>query len=174
MLERCSHPTTRVCYRMNAAQVRMWCRQCTVCGERVGDWLSRGHPDVLNQVDPEPFDEVLQERERSQRYARAQEAYIQQQAEWRSRRDAEIQQRRAVLEREWQLKYEAYRRSPQWQELRRLVFQRAGGLCEGCGKQQAAQVHHLSYEHMGCEFLWELRAVCRSCHRRVHGLEDVA
>ena len=38
----------------------------------------------------------------------------------------------------------------------------------------ATQAHHLTYEHMGDEFLWELKAVCRPCHERWHGTEDDA
>jgi 5-methylcytosine-specific restriction endonuclease McrA len=49
-----------------------------------------------------------------------------------------------------------------------LVLQRANGHCEGCGQRKAVQVHHLTYEHVGQEFLWELRAVCSECHDRLH------
>lgn len=28
--------------------------------------------------------------------------------------------------------------------------------------------NHLTYKNMGDEFLWELRAVCPSCHTRAH------
>ena len=64
--------------------------------------------------------------------------------------------------------YQAYLRSDQWQELRRRVLQRANGFCEGCWQRRATQVHHLSYAHIGCEFLWELVAICDVCHSRVH------
>jgi 5-methylcytosine-specific restriction endonuclease McrA len=43
------------------------------------------------------------------------------------------------------------------------------GVCEGCREQPASEVHHLTYEHVGEEFLWELEAVCDDCHSRVHG-----
>lgn len=65
--------------------------------------------------------------------------------------------------------YRAYLRTPEWQERRLLVLQRAGYICEGCLKAPATQVHHMSYEHCGDEFAWELRAVCDPCHDRYHG-----
>lgn len=69
---------------------------------------------------------------------------------------------------EWRERYENYLRSAQWQVKRRLVFERSGGTCEGCRQAKATQVHHLTYDHLGNELLWELAAVCRECHERVH------
>lgn len=69
---------------------------------------------------------------------------------------------------ERQLWYSEYLQTPEWKDRWRLVMERAKGVCEGCGKSQARQVHHLTYEHAGNEFLWELRAVCHPCHERVH------
>lgn len=50
---------------------------------------------------------------------------------------------------------------------RARVLLRAGRKCEGCG-EEATQVHHLTYEHVFEEFLFELIAVCRGCHERLH------
>jgi len=73
---------------------------------------------------------------------------------------------------EWHKKYEAYLASEAWQERRRLVFARAGGVCEGCRTRKATQVHHLSYQHFGDEFLFELVAICNECHSRIHASTD--
>jgi 5-methylcytosine-specific restriction endonuclease McrA len=64
--------------------------------------------------------------------------------------------------------YARYLRSDHWQDIRRRVLQRANGFCEGCWQRRATQVHHLTYEHIGAEFLWELVAICAACHARVH------
>jgi 5-methylcytosine-specific restriction endonuclease McrA len=69
---------------------------------------------------------------------------------------------------DWWARYDAYLASPEWQARRRLVLKRANGMCEGCGLRPAAQVHHLTYQHVGAEFLWELRAVCLECHQALH------
>lgn len=70
---------------------------------------------------------------------------------------------------EWQQWYNAeYLASEKWQDIRRRVLARAGHTCEGCGINSATQVHHLTYEHVGHEFLFELLALCRDCHKRIH------
>ena len=68
--------------------------------------------------------------------------------------------------------YDKYLRSDKWRELRWLVLERAGHICEGCGRGRAIQVHHRSYEHAGNEFLFELVALCGGCHKRLHGIRS--
>lgn len=55
-----------------------------------------------------------------------------------------------------------------WKARRKLVMERAGWVCEGCRINRATQVHHLTYDNWGSEFLWELVAICGECHGRVH------
>lgn len=64
--------------------------------------------------------------------------------------------------------YSDYRASPAWREKRTYVMNRCGGLCEGCRTSESHDVHHLSYQHMGNEFLFELVGLCRPCHDRWH------
>jgi 5-methylcytosine-specific restriction endonuclease McrA len=64
--------------------------------------------------------------------------------------------------------YDQYLASPEWAHKRALVFQRAHYTCEGCGVRPASAVHHLTYDHLGDEFLWELKAICHECHDRFH------
>jgi hypothetical protein len=70
--------------------------------------------------------------------------------------------------REWHEWYADYLQSDAWLERRRLVLQRAHGICEGCRSAPASEIHHLSYQHVGHEFLWELVAICRECRTRWH------
>lgn len=65
--------------------------------------------------------------------------------------------------------YAEYLQSEDWWERRTLVVERANGRCEGCRKAEAVDVHHLSYEHVTAEFLFELVALCAACHERIHG-----
>jgi len=67
-----------------------------------------------------------------------------------------------------QKEYDAYLLSGKWAEKRRKVLKRAGGLCEGCREREAEQIHHLTYRHIYDEFLFELVALCRPCHDRIH------
>lgn len=69
---------------------------------------------------------------------------------------------------EWWARYNGYLRTPEWRRRSALVIARAGGICEGCRENPAKQAHHLTYENVGAEFLWELRAVCNGCHDRYH------
>jgi 5-methylcytosine-specific restriction endonuclease McrA len=73
---------------------------------------------------------------------------------------------------QWRADYEAYLQSQEWADKRELIFKRAKGFCEGCGQAPAREVHHLSYENCFNEFLWELVAICRDCHERVHGANN--
>lgn len=86
------------------------------------------------------------------------------QAGWRQRREQQDEMVRQRTER--------YHMYLQWAERCALVLDRANGICEGCRQRKATQVHHLTYQHAGEEFLWELVAVCRECHERVHGGEE--
>jgi 5-methylcytosine-specific restriction endonuclease McrA len=106
------------------------------------------------------FDETLQSSWRTGRNQR-----------WEQRQQGREETRQAEQE-AWRARYDAYILSREWKIKRSLVFKRAHGQCEGCGLDTAVQVHHLTYAHLGDEFLWELRAVCRTCHERVHGKEN--
>jgi hypothetical protein len=68
--------------------------------------------------------------------------------------------------------YHAYLESPEWLERRRAVLLRAGDRCELCRFRQATQVHHLTYERIGDEWLSDLIAVCRDCHELEHDEES--
>lgn len=61
-----------------------------------------------------------------------------------------------------------YYQSEEWRAVRQRVMQRARNVCEGCCNSPAVEVHHMTYENFGKEFLWELRAVCKPCHERYH------
>jgi hypothetical protein len=65
-------------------------------------------------------------------------------------------------------KYQNYLASEQWWKRRAMVLRRANDICEGCGLRAATQVHHLTYQHIFSEFLFELVAVCDECHLRLH------
>ncbi len=67
-------------------------------------------------------------------------------------------------------RYQQYLASSTWRQKRTLVMQRAQGVCEGCGKAEPDQVHHLTYRRLGDEMLFDLAALCRSCHERIHGI----
>jgi hypothetical protein len=64
--------------------------------------------------------------------------------------------------------YNFYLKSDAWKLKRRKVRDRCGGVCEGCRDHPVTQVHHLTYEHVGNELLYELVGLCDACHERAH------
>ncbi|MDE2104664.1 MAG: hypothetical protein KGL39_45935 [Patescibacteria group bacterium] len=87
---------------------------------------------------------------------------------WWAAQQVSYNQKKADEKAEWFKWYNAYLTTPEWKAKREKVLDRAKGLCEGCGNRRAIQSHHLTYEHVGNEFLWELVAVCEACHLRFH------
>ena len=69
---------------------------------------------------------------------------------------------------EWISRYNAHLRSEKWNEIRRKILLRCNFMCEGCGAQEAARVHHLSYVRLGDEMLFDLVGLCLACHQKVH------
>lgn len=64
--------------------------------------------------------------------------------------------------------YDDYLRSDAWKRRAAKILNRAQGICEGCLTNPASEVHHLTYAHLGREFAFELVALCRACHARIH------
>jgi hypothetical protein len=73
----------------------------------------------------------------------------------------------------WHVRYDEYLQSEQWLMIRAQVLRRDGYRCRMSGKVNhpgdPLQVHHLTYDRVGCESLDDLIAICRSTHRKLHG-----
>lgn len=134
--------TTGIQYRM----------QCQICGRSAGNAIS--HEKV--KVFPPEWDALLEARwEEGVRAAVAAD-----------RAEAEGKMSAAALER--RESYQRYLASTEWQERRRLALQRDRNVCQGCHRARAVEVHHLTYEHIGKELLYELVSLCRECHETAH------
>lgn len=90
---------------------------------------------------------------------------------WAAECDARLADKEARRA-EWWEWYNGYLKSPQWAAKRADVLSRDNYMCHGCGHREATQVHHLTYEHAGNEFLFELVSVCRTCHERLHPRDE--
>jgi hypothetical protein len=66
-------------------------------------------------------------------------------------------------------RYLAYLKSKEWLAKRKQVIQRCSNVCERCGKQPVAEVHHLIYTRVYHEGLEDLQGLCEYCHAFVHG-----
>lgn len=84
---------------------------------------------------------------------------------------AQYQQEQEEKNRQWWARYDKYLQSEVWRAKRAAVLDRARGLCEGCRNAKATQVHHLTYDHVFEEPLWDLVASCSACHERVTTLD---
>lgn len=150
----CKH-TDKTIRRKLAADgaISIW-HQCDRCGHKVGIAIKKASMPPA-QVEALPhWDAQSESKFYAEKKKRFDEAYA---AE--KKRHAEA----------WQRAYEQYRQSPEWKRKRQLVMLRAQGICEGCREVEAIDVHHFSYDDVGQEFLFQLVALCRKCHDRLHG-----
>lgn len=71
------------------------------------------------------------------------------------------------------IEYELWcRSSPEWAEIKKRIAWRSRGHCEACLSGNAEVVHHLTYAFGKIPPAWHLRAVCASCHVRLHAGGD--
>ena len=137
--------------------------QCLECGYRIGNAV-KSPPNVEELA---YFDDAMREAYDAKRTAEKEKF---------DQKYVEIQLRRWKGNETGGEYYtqarDAYMNSAEWKARRRLVMERAQGLCEGCRRADATEVHHLSYEHLRHEFLFELVALCRDCHTRIHAKGD--
>jgi 5-methylcytosine-specific restriction endonuclease McrA len=70
------------------------------------------------------------------------------------------------------VKYSEYLQSPQWFEIRNVVFERDNHQCQNkkCKKETNLVVHHLRYKNKynEMEHLEDLKTLCRECHEELH------
>jgi len=143
----CKHEQAEMRCRPDKNGNKRYLRQCLTCGQRIGNWVKRLEAQREANLESIP---LFIENLASEKIAVIDEA----------RTDAVLEVIRPT--------YEDYLQSPDWKAKRQLVLKRANGICEGCGVNNATEVHHFWYDNLGREFLWELAAVCEDCHDRAH------
>lgn len=131
--------------------------QCLTCGEAVGQSFPKTSVDGTAL---HPFDEGLPKQYRTIR-GKDKDAIVRKHITKQVSADVRFSRG-----------YNEYLASDKWAAKRRKVLDRAGNICEGCRQAKATEVHHLTYEHLFDEFLFELVALCRPCHTRWHKEED--
>lgn len=72
---------------------------------------------------------------------------------------------------DWRRKHHEYEvyinTSEEWQKIRSKVLKRSSQ-CEACLDAKATQVHHMNYDSLFNEIAYDLRAVCKDCHKKIH------
>lgn len=151
---RCEHlkKSLRLFKRVDSALVAV--HQCQECGSNCGSVKKSTVKDFERLP---PFDAALRERHR-QKVNAFYEALRQEWVREQEERTSEFWRRHAEV-----------MRSPEWSAKRLQVLSRCQGVCEGCGVHRASHVHHLTYDRLGNEMLFDLVAVCKPCHDLIHG-----
>ena len=77
---------------------------------------------------------------------------------------------RSFSERWWEL-YNQYLASPEWNSKKIRVRARDYGRCQLCRSNSFLDVHHLTYNRVGDEALFDLVTLCRHCHEQEEALK---
>lgn len=80
---------------------------------------------------------------------------------------AELQQQKNA---EWWAWYSEYLESDRWAKKRVKVIER-DVTCRACLSAPAKQAHHLTYDHVGDEPLFDLVGVCVRCHDKITAMD---
>jgi 5-methylcytosine-specific restriction endonuclease McrA len=154
----CQHLDKRLCVYHKSNGTTELREQCTVCGAMVRAVKKDTVPFAQHTRLP-TWDDTLS----TQYWAKRHERYRQLHDEQRNQKNQQ-----------WWAWYNQYLVSPQWQVKRRAVLDRCKGVCEGCGVNRATEAHHLTYEHVGHELLFELVGLCHDCHQRADDKQAAA
>jgi hypothetical protein len=68
--------------------------------------------------------------------------------------------------------YYDYLQTEPWRAKSRMVLQR-DPVCQACGEAPSEQAHHLTYDRIYREPLFDLVGVCRPCHASLHRREKL-
>jgi hypothetical protein len=155
----CNHPEQERRNKPDRNCRPMIVMQCLICGDLVGRFISAKDLSAAEIAALPLFDVKRQRDYDAQKLAEITEI-------WEGEKDKE----KAA----WWARYKAHLQSPKWKALSAKVILRAQGICEGCRKHPATQTHHLTYRRMGDEMLFDLVAVCDSCHAKIHLKQEEA
>jgi 5-methylcytosine-specific restriction endonuclease McrA len=148
----CAHSSSELRCKPDKNNRPRYHKQCLACGSNSGSRVSAAQ--VPDPATVPLWDEVLPK---------------QVWAEFQQRMNAHRDQETQAARKRWNDHYYGkYLPSKEWKEKRRLVMLRSQGICEGCRRQPASEVHHLTYQNVGDEFLFQLAALCHQCHDRLH------
>ncbi|HSG61647.1 MAG TPA: hypothetical protein VLA24_09460 [Pseudomonadales bacterium] len=137
--------------------------QCLDCGESQGEKKKANY----NITELSNWNEELKKQSRDKRRQRAQELHNQQFLQ----REQLLQHEQLLETVEWWKSYSQYLQTTEWHTIRRLVLDRDSHICQACLRNKAAHVHHLSYtlyNQIGRSAAFELVAICRPCHEKIH------
>ena len=148
----CEHETKELVRRVYSNGATHYGRCCMRCGSFESVKKASIHsPDAL------PFyDESIQENWYAERKANS------------DARINEYNEKKAQEQSAWWAWYNEYLKSDKWQRKRRRVLLRDNEKCQACQDRKATEVHHLTYDRVGDEPLFDLVSICKTCHDFIH------
>lgn len=160
MINGCTHRRLRIRYREASNGNKMYANQCLDCGKIIpaatGIWIKQSEIRDIETIEPidDDLETTLKASDESLRNSLRERLVL-------AKCDHISEQ------------YYNYLKSPEWKSKRDLVMQRACNICEGCLKEIAIDVHHKTYANIFNEFLFELVALCRGCHEKIHCIHGI-
>jgi len=149
----CNHELCELRRRIIKGGAESYVRQCIQCGKTSQPVKKTAALVELNGDTAPEYDNDLESK-------------------WNNHKSKEYDKVRKEYRKKRVDDYGDYLSSKAWKEKRQKVMKRANWICEGCGENPASEIHHISYEHVKNEFLFELVAVCSDCHDRIHEAQN--
>jgi len=152
---RCGNKTELRLGRMSNG-ARMPALQCLTCFEYDTGYVGIKSGYSVQMQDAAPaLDVKSRDRMREIKYA--------------EQRKAAEEKARVAEEEEatWWHNYNEYTTTLIWKGKRERVMARDNRTCQACLRCGATEVHHLTYKHAGDEPLFDLVAICYSCHQKL-------
>ena len=70
---------------------------------------------------------------------------------------------------QWYKDKTKYLKSSLWQKIKKERLELDGYQCCSCWTtDEPLEIHHLTYDRLGCEQMKDLRSLCRECHQEQH------
>ena len=66
------------------------------------------------------------------------------------------------------MNHQEYLKSKEWQDIRDVRLKVDRYTCQGCGRHNELNVHHVTYERLGYERIEDLITLCKRCHADTH------
>jgi hypothetical protein len=67
------------------------------------------------------------------------------------------------------MQYSDYLKTQHWQHFRSEAIKFFRNICQTCGKHDCQiDIHHRSYDNIGCETFNDVIALCNDCHKKFH------
>jgi len=148
----CLHGRSALTLQLRKGDKKFYRTQCLACGYIVKE-LRRSELSEAEIQSAIRFDDALS----TEFWKRRNERYAELEAQTLAKQQTEFDER-----------YAAYLSSEQWRRIRAKVLQRDKQLCQGCLINRATDVHHLTYQRLYNELMFDLISLCRDCHEQLH------